>query len=63
MKRPVTYWPDEEDQVICQHFLKQGGAKGYGLCYLFGYYRHAGLSREAAMEKISEAMMEQGEQP
>jgi hypothetical protein len=63
MKRSVPYWPDEEDQAICQRFMRQGGSEGYGMCYLFGFYRHAGLSREAARAKVCEAMIEQGEQP
>jgi hypothetical protein len=34
-----------------------GGSNGYGMCYLYGYYRGAGLSREAALAAVCDAMI------
>jgi len=63
MKPHTTLWPDEEDQAICQRFLQDEGTEGYALCYLFGFYRHAGWSRDAAEALVRQAMATQRGKP
>lgn len=45
-------WSAQDDQAICEHFLRHGGKRGGRMCYQFGYYRHAGWSRQAAAERV-----------
>jgi hypothetical protein len=54
-------WPDAEDQAICRRFILQDGSDGYAMCYLFGYYRHAGHEREAALALVYKAIAQQQE--
>jgi hypothetical protein len=57
MESKPMYWPDKEDQEICMRFLMHGGSEGYAMCYLYGYYHHAGETRDAAVERVCQAMV------
>jgi len=44
MDRLPLYWPSEEDQAVMAFFFEHYPMLAYGMCYLFGARRQAGLS-------------------
>jgi hypothetical protein len=52
MDRLPSYWPSEEDQVVLAQFFEHYPTLAYGMCYLFGARRQAGMSCLQAAREV-----------
>jgi len=60
MDRLPLYWPSDEDQGVMAQFFEHSPTLSYGMCYLFGARRQAGLScLQAAREVYRMVEMQQ----
>jgi hypothetical protein len=55
----LTYWPDEDDQIVCRHFVQDHPATGFGMCYLLGVYRAQGYSLVDAIHLVNQTFRRQ----